>query len=375
MDAARRLFLKSAAAGLGCAMVRPRALARALSAPGFSPKSGNVREAVFYTPLGSGFVQCGTCPRLCSIAPGGSGHCGCKVNLDGKLYSVSYGNPCSVHVDPVEKKPLLHFLPGSQVFSLAVAGCNFHCLNCQNWEISQTTPDKTRNYDLPPEAVVSAALEYGCRGIAYTYSEPTTFYEYMLDTASLGMEKGLKSVLVSNGYMSAKAMERLCGVISGAALNLKAFSEKTHLELTGGHLAPVLETLQTVKKAGVWLEIIHLMVPTHTDNPEEFRRLCAWVKDRLGPETPLHISRFHPKYRLVHLAPTPVDTLEKARGIALAEGLRHVYLGNVPGGGDKVLCAGCGKTLVVRDGYMLLENRLKNGRCPDCGREAKGVWQ
>ncbi|MFP4475710.1 MAG: AmmeMemoRadiSam system radical SAM enzyme [Desulfatibacillaceae bacterium] len=372
MSTTRRRFL-AAAAGTAGGLLCPGSLRPLLARP-FSAASRTVREAYFQEAMGNGTVRCGTCPHGCEVPVDERGHCGCKVNLSGRLYSISYQNPCSVNADPVEKKPLLHFQPGSRTFSLAVAGCNFTCLNCQNWEISQTTPDRTRNYDLPPEKAVEKALRYDCASIAYTYSEPTTFYEYMLDTATLGRKQGLRNILVSNAYMNPEPLKRLCRVLDGASLNLKSFSDRTYRELNGGSLAPVLRSLETVRKEGVWLEIINLIVPTWTDDLDGIRRLCGWIAERLGPDVPLHFSRFFPQYRLVHLNPTPVAIMEQARKVALEEGLRHVYLGNVPGGGDTVACGGCGDPVVLRNGYQVRENRLVRGRCPGCDTPVAGVW-
>lgn len=340
----------------------------------FSPADRHVKEAYFYAQLTKGRVQCGTCPHRCIVMPGRRGKCDTKVNIDGKLYSLSYGNPCVVHIDPVEKKPLLHFYPGTKAFSLAVAGCNFHCLNCQNWEISQTSPDRTRNQDMPPEDAVSSATRYGCKSIAYTYSEATTFFEYMVDISAKAHEVGIKNIWVSNGYISQPALERLCEVIDGASVNLKSFSEKIYWDLNGGHLEPVLETLKTLHGRGIWIEIINLVVPTYTDDMEMIKRMCGWIVEHLGPGYPLHFSRFFPQYKLVHLTPTPVEILEEAKDKALKEGLYHVYIGNVPGGCDETKCPACKKTVVERRGYQIVANHTQDGRCAFCQNPLGGRW-
>ena len=334
----------------------------------------HTKEAYFYRRLSDDRVQCETCPHTCVITPGNRGRCRTKTNKGGRLFSLSYGNPCVVHVDPIEKKPLLHFYPGTKTFSLAVAGCNFHCLNCQNWEISQTTPDKTRNYNLPPEKVVGMASDYGCTSIAFTYSEATTFYEYMVDIAVAARKKGLKSVWVSNGFINEPALHRLCDVIDGASVNLKAFSDDIYRELIGGHLDPVLRTFQTLHRRGVWFEIINLIVPTYTDDMEMIKRMCGWIVDHLGPGYPLHFSRFFPQYKLVHLPPTPVEVLEKAQDIARETGLSHVYIGNVPGGGDRTLCPQCNETIISRRGYTILDVKVRDGRCAVCKTVMSGRW-
>jgi pyruvate formate lyase activating enzyme len=372
MKISRRDFVRTTLCAACGAALSPLALAQAKS--GFSPKDPHVREAYFYEEHPGRVVQCGTCPHECVIQPDKRGKCGTKVNLDGRLYSISYGNPCAVNVDPVEKKPLQHFHPGTKAFSLAVAGCNFHCLNCQNWEISQTTPDRTRNRNLSPDEVVSMAERYGCKSIAYTYSEATTFYEYMVDIGKRAKELGIKNVWVSNAYISQAALNRLCDVIDAASVNLKSFSEEIYWDLNGGHLGPVLETFKTLHRRGIWIEIINLVIPTYTDDMEMIKTMCRWIADNLGPEYPLHFSRFHPQYKLVHLPPTPVEVLQEAREVALGEGLHHVYIGNVPGMGDKTYCPSCKRVVIKRRGYTLVENHLNEGKCKFCDKLISGRW-
>ncbi|MBI9076406.1 MAG: AmmeMemoRadiSam system radical SAM enzyme [Desulfatibacillum sp.] len=372
MAPTRRTFLKAAAAAAGQGLLLP--LSSTWAAKDLEWDSRTMKEAYFYKALGQGTVQCLTCPHTCLIVPDRRGKCGAKINMKGRLYSISYANPCALNVDPVEKKPLYHFQPGSRVFSLAVAGCNFTCLNCQNWEISQTTPDKTRNYYKPPEDIVAHAIKNGCTSIAYTYSEATTYYEYMLDTAKLAREQGIKNILVSNAYINPDPARRLSQYMDGAALNLKSLSDRIYMDLNGGHLAPVQEAIKTYKDNGVWVEIIHLVVPTYTDNLDEIKRVCHWVAQNLGQETPFHLSRFYPNYRLVHLAATPVDFMKEAGQTASKEGLKHVYLGNIPGLDNPVLCSVCHKTLVNRHGYHLDYNGVLDGRCPFCSTPVQGVW-
>jgi pyruvate formate lyase activating enzyme len=373
VETSRRDFIRTSLCAACSALLVPWNCT--LAKEDFSPTDPHLKEAYFYKKLADGAVQCGTCPHECVVLPGHRGRCQTKVNIEGRLFSISYGNPCVVHVDPVEKKPLQHFYPGSKAFSLAVAGCNFCCLNCQNWEISQTSPDKTRNYDVPPDEVVSTAKRYGCKSIAYTYSEATTFYEYMVDISAKAKQAGIKNIWVSNAYISQAALDRLCNVIDAASVNLKSFSDKIYWDLNGGHLQPVLETFQTLHRRGVWMEIINLVIPTYTDDMDMIKRMCGWILQNLGPEYPLHFSRFSPQYKLVHLPPTPVEVLEEAKVTALEEGLHYVYIGNVPGRGDKTLCPGCKRTVVQRRGYTLLSNHVKDGKCEFCGARISGRWE
>jgi len=336
------------------------------------------REGMHYLKLGRN-VNCKVCPNDCILAPGDRSVCRVKVNMDGTLYTLAYGNPCSVNADPIEKKPLLHFLPASWSFSLATAGCNLRCLNCQNWEISQSRPEETVNFDLPPKRVVELAKRSGCSSIAYTYSEPTAFYEYMFDTATLAHAEGLKNIWITNGYINRAPLEQLCTVIDAANVDLKSYDEKIYNRLNAGHLEPVLNTLRTLRDKGVWFEVTTLLVPTYLDDMGMIARMCRWLVKELGPDHPLHFSRFYPQHKLRHLPPTPVSTLRRAREVALEAGLHYVYVGNVAV--DEVpnslntYCPGCGKLLVERRGYLVAHNEIVGGACPDCGRAITGVWE
>ena len=341
------------------------------------------REAMHYLRLGRN-VNCKLCPNDCILAPGDRSVCRVKVNIDGKLYTLAYGNPCAVNVDPIEKKPLLHFLPQTAAFSIATAGCNLRCLNCQNWQISQSKPEEVENYDLPPEKVIEAAKhielpnDIECSSIAYTYSEPTAFYEYMYDTGRLAHEQGLKNIWVTNGYINRKPLEQLCEVIDAANVDLKSYDEAVYNQLNAGHLKPVLETLRTLRDKGVWFEVTTLLVPTYLDDMGMIERMCRWLVKEIGPGHPLHFSRFQPQHKLLHLPPTPVSTLRAARDVALNAGLHYVYVGNVgldevPGSMD-THCPGCHKLLVERRGFMLVRNDIPDGTCPHCGRAIEGVW-
>jgi len=320
-------------------------------------------------------VQCQICPNRCLLEPGDRSICRSKVNIGGKLYSLTYGNPCSIHVDPIEKKPLNHFYPRSMILSIATTGCNFRCLNCQNWEISQMKPEDVRHYELFPEDVVSEANKRKTPSIAYTYSEPITYYEYMYDTAKLAREVGLKNVLVSNGYINRNPLIRLCKYLDGANVNLKSFDDRIYHSLNGGRLQPVLNTFKTLHKAGVWFEMTTLVVPTYVDEPEMIKRMCGWILKELGPDYPLHFLRFFPHYKLTRLPATPIATLDAFREVALKEGIRYVYLGNVPGHeGTHTYCHNCHRILIERKGYFIPQYNLENGRCKFCGTSIPGRW-
>jgi pyruvate formate lyase activating enzyme len=332
------------------------------------------KEAMFQEETARG-IMCRICPNECVLKEGELSKCNNRKVIKSKLYTLAYGNPCSVNVDPVEKKPLYHFLPGSRAYSIATAGCNLVCLNCQNWTISQTSPDKTRNYDQMPEKVVSECIAKNCKSIAYTYSEPNTFYEYAYDTAVLAKKAGIKNIFKSNGYIYPEPLKKLCGVIDAANIDLKAFSESTYLKLTGGKLQPVLDSLKVYKDMGVWLEITNLIVPKWTDSSDEIKKMCKWLAENGFNKVPVHFSRFYPTYKLEQLPPTPVDILNQAVQIANDAGLLFVYTGNAPGNEvSDTKCPYCGNTLIIRQGYRIATNNLANGRCNKCGKDIEGVW-
>lgn len=359
---------------------------------------GWVKEASHYLKLGKN-VQCKVCPNNCLLAPGDRSHCRNKINRDGTLFTLAYGNPCSLHVDPVEKKPLFHFLPGSKTFSLATSGCVFRCLNCQNWEISQKKPEETKDpagpelrlkppvpaslsladiqrLSLFPDDVVAVTEALGCPSVSYTYSEPTSYYEYLLDTCKAARSKKVRNIVVTCGSIEDRPLRELGQYIDAAHIDLKGFDEETYHKLNSGKLQTVLNTLKVYKSLGVWFEIIHLMVPTYTDNPDIIRRMCAWLADNLGTDVPLHFSRFHPQHKLAHLPPTPVDTLVQARDLARAAGLNYVYIGNVPGLADAgtTYCPKCKKPVAERDIFAVTALRLENGRCQFCQNPIPGRW-
>ncbi|MFO7617577.1 MAG: AmmeMemoRadiSam system radical SAM enzyme [Bacteroidales bacterium] len=332
------------------------------------------REASNYsvTPRG---VKCLICPNECTLKDGELSDCRNRIARNGILYTMAYGNPCAVHIDPVEKKPLLHFHPSSMTFSIATAGCNFACLNCQNWEISQASPTQTRNQSASPEAVVASALRNECESVAYTYTEPITFYEYMLDTARIARAQGLKNIMVSNGYINRKPLLELCKVLDAANIDLKTFDADVHLKLTGGKLEPILDTLRTLRDEGVWLEITNLIIPSWTDNLDQLARMCDWLAKEGFTDYPLHFSRFHPQHKLTRLPATPLQALTRAKEIAVKAGLNYVYIGNVPGiGGEDTYCPSCKTLLIKRVGFAIQANQLKDGHCPSCGHPIAGRW-
>ncbi len=331
-------------------------------------------EARHYTKEGKDTL-CLNCPNRCYLNPGDRGVCRSRVNIDGKLYSLAYGNPCTVHIDPVEKKPLNHFYPGSSVFSIAATGCNLRCLNCQNWEISQKRPEDVEHGELFPGDVVASAKKSNTPSIAYTYSEAITYYEYMFDTARAAREAGINSILVSNGYINDKPLIELAPFIDGANINLKSFDNNIYMVLNGGTLAPVLNTLKRLNENNVWFEITTLVVPTYIDDPDMIKRMCEWILKELGPDHPLHFSRFFPNYRLNRLPPTPVSQLEEFRNIARKEGLHYVYLGNVPAHeGSNTYCHSCSKLLIERTGYTIGKMDIAKGKCIHCGTLIPGRW-
>lgn len=328
-----------------------------------------------FTSLEGGDIRCELCPHQCRVSRGKRGLCRVRENRDGKYYSLVYGNPCAIHPDPIEKKPFFHVLPGTTSFSLATAGCNFQCKFCQNWEISQASPEDIFNHDVPPETIVKKAKEIGARSIAYTYVEPTVFYEYMSDIAQLTRKAGLLNVTHSNGFINPGPLRNLCKILDAANIDLKGFSETFYSELCGGELNPVLETLKILKKEKVHLEITNLMIPTKNDEVSLVREMCLWIKKELGADTPVHFSRFYPLYKLRTLPPTPVSTLEKARAVALSAGLEYVYIGNIPGHeAENTFCPRCKKMIIQRTGYMVGEVNMKAGKCKFCGKPIPGIW-
>jgi len=377
MTHSRRSFLKLA---LGCGAVLglgffgiPRIIS-SRDQPSLSGSS-EPHEAMFYRRLSGGRVQCDLCFRHCVVLPGTRGFCGNRLNIDGRLYTLVYGRPCAVQVDPVEKEPQFHFLPGSRILCIGTAGCNFKCIFCHNWEISTRTIEETGYIDLPPEKAVESALESRVAAISFTYNEPTVFYEYMYETAKLAKARGLKTIFHTNASMNEEPLRRLLEHIDAVAVDLKAFTAEFYRSTSFSDLTPVLETLKTIRDKGVWMEIVNLIIPTLNDDMDNVRDMCIWIRENLGTEVPIHFNRFQPAYKLTNLPPTPVKTLEKAREIATQTGIEYVTIGNVPGHeANSTKCPRCGETLVKRTHFTVHEINIIDGRCRKCKHKIPGIW-
>ena len=352
--------------GKGAAWARGARLEKGLLHPEPSP---------YFEALPDKVVRCTLCPRGCELSDGDRGYCRVRENRGGKLYSLAYGNPCAVNIDPIEKKPFYHVLPTSYSFSLATAGCNFDCKFCQNWEISQASPEETMNYELLPGQLGPLASANSCRSVASTYVEPTIFLEYMRAIGEHIREQGILNVMHSNGFVNEKPLADLCTHLDAACIDLKSFSNDYYRSITEGELAPVLRTLERLRRNDKHIELVTLLLPGKNDSEQEIKSLARWVRDHLGADTPLHFTRFYPRYKLKSLPPTPVSTLERSRLLAMGEGLSFVYVGNVPGhAGESTYCPKCGTKLIERVGYETEVLCLKDGACCKCGREIPGIW-
>jgi len=335
-----------------------------------------LKEALYWTNPGKGKIQCQLCPRRCLLSEGEKGFCRARKNIKGKLYTLTYGQPVALHVDPIEKKPLAHVYPGTKSFSLATASCNLRCKFCQNWEISQLDPEQVKGRFVPAQEVVDLAKETKSKTIAFTYTEPTIFYEYMLDIAKIAKKEGIACVMHSAGYINEQPLRQIAKYLKAANIDLKGFSDEYYSSFCQGSLDAVLNTLKILKEEGVWIEITNLIVPGGNDSNEDIRNLCEWIVKNLGKDTPIHFSRFFPMYKLANLSPTPVSALIRAKEIANASGLNYVYIGNVPQHiGEDTYCPNCHELLIKRTGYKILENKIKKGRCPVCKNKISGVWE
>jgi pyruvate formate lyase activating enzyme len=338
-------------------------------------KTERLHEARWWETDPAGKVHCYLCPRHCHIGEGQAGFCFIRVNQGGKLYSLGYASPAAIQIDPIEKKPLNHFLPGTRIFSMGTAGCNMGCFFCQNWDISKSRSDQVHSSYIPPEHVVALAIQYDCPSIAFTYNEPTIWGEYVIDICHAAKEQGLNTVMVSNGYVTREAFHDIYDHVDAANIDLKAFTEQFYGRITLTHLEPVLETLKLLKnETNVWFEITNLMIPTLNDAETETRKLAEWILENLGPDVPLHFTAFHPDFKLQDKPKTPPETLHRARAIAREVGLHYVYEGNIFSDGAHTSCPACGMLLIRRSWHDVMQNRLKNGCCPKCGSAIPGRW-
>ncbi|NQV08754.1 AmmeMemoRadiSam system radical SAM enzyme [Candidatus Woesearchaeota archaeon] len=333
-----------------------------------------MKEGLFYKKINKNTIQCELCPRLCKLQDKKIGFCHVRQNIKGKLYSMVYGKAVAVHIDPIEKKPLFHFYPGSNVFSFGTVGCNLRCKHCQNWEISQIEGGEYPGQDLSPEKIIDLCIDNNCKSIAATYNEPTIFYEYMLDAFKLAKKNNIKTTAVSNGFVCKEPMKKLLKYLDAVNVDLKGFTNKFYGKTTTAWLEPVLDTLKLINKSDTWLEITNLMIPTLNDDPETVEKMVKWIKDNLGKEVPVHFTAFYPYYELNHLPPTSEKTLEKAHEIAKKHGLKYVYVGNIrTDDKENTYCPKCNEILIERVGFNILQNNIKKGKC-DCGRKISGKF-
>ena len=334
-----------------------------------------MKEALFYEMLENKKIQCNLCPHNCIILPGKRGNCRARENKDGKLVSLVYGKLVSANPDPIEKKPLYHFLPRTKAYSIATTGCNFHCLFCQNWEISQADAEDIPYAEMTPEQVVEEAIRTGCKSIAYTYIEPNVFYEFILDTAKIAKKRGLKNIMVTNGYLNPEPTKKLYKYIDAANIDLKGFTEEFYKKICKGKLEPVLDCIKQINKMNVHIELTNMIIPGFNDDMKTIKKMCLWIKENLGDDCPLHFSRFFPVYKMLDVEPTPIETLKKAYDTAKKAGLKYVYVGNVADDEHRnTFCPKCSSELIKRSYFAVIENKLKNGKCFNCAFNIKGVW-
>jgi pyruvate formate lyase activating enzyme len=364
----RRTFISGSAALLA---------AGALGVPvAVRGKNEKLVEAKYYEKLDHEEIRCLLCPKECVIGDRERGYCGVRENREGKYYTLVYGQPCSLHIDPIEKKPFFHVLPGTTALSLSTVGCNMECKFCQNWQISQSRPEQIDTSYVSPRFIVDQAVRHGSPSIAYTYGEPVVFIEYMQDIAAAARERGTRSVVVTSGYIKRDPLLDLCKIVDAIKVDLKAFEESYYRDICSSELRPVLDAIETIRAEGVWLEIVYLMVPTLNDKPDKIREMARWLMSHAGADVPIHFSRFHPQYRLTNLPPTPVSSLERAYDICREEGLRYVYIGNVAGHKtESTHCPSCSKRIISRRGYRIMSCDIEKGKCRFCGESIPGIWQ
>ncbi len=367
----RRSFLKAVGGGaviVGlplCTGCSPKANAAVASKP-----------ARYWTAGKKGTVTCNLCPHGCVTSPGESGFCRARKNEDGKYVSLVYGEPASINNDPIEKKPFNHVLPGTNALSIGLAGCNLTCKHCQNWQLSQSNPGDLQTRTVTPTQLAQATKKSGAMSLAFTYNEPTTFVEYMIDSAVEVRKLGLGAVIISNGYINEKPQAGLLKHLTAYKVDLKGFSEKFYSDICGGDLKSVEDSLVRIKKSGTWLEIVNLVIPTLNDDEKELEAMSKWIVSNLGADVPVHFTRFHPTYKLRNLPPTPVSTLEKAVEIARSKGIFYAYTGNVPGHKyGSTYCHHCGEMLIKRYAFDVEIKKLKDGKCEKCGTKIPGKWR
>jgi len=336
-----------------------------------------MKRASFYQKIGEKIVRCELCPHFCTIMENELGRCKARKNIDGVLYALSYEKPVAIHLDYVEKKPFYHFLPGTQSFSIGMAGCNLSCKHCQNWEISQKGPEEIPAPNIKSKDIIEKTLNYKCPSISYTYTEPLVSLEYIIEIAKLAKKQNIKNAIVSNGFINPEPLEKLCKYIDAANIDLKCINDMFYRDICGARLQPVLDTLKILKEKNVWIEITNLIIPALNDKSIEIKKLINWVKENLGKNIPLHFSAFYPCYNLADSPPTPLKTLQKARKLALKEGLYYVYTGNLPDAeGSTTYCKNCHKPLLKRQSYFgIIENNLISGKCKFCGSSIEGIWK
>jgi len=339
-----------------------------------SSENRHVREARYYEKKKEKKIICKLCPHECRIADLERGTCGVRENRGGIYYTLVYGNPCSAHVDPIEKKPMFHYYPTTRAFSIATAGCNFVCRFCQNWEISQKRPEQIKSFELFPTDVIKVAQRNKCKTVAHTYTEPVIFFEYMLDCAIEGKKKNVPNIMISNGYIQEKPMRELCKYLGAVKIDLKAFTEKFYKDMCAGTLKPVLDCLKVLKDEGVWFEIVDLIIPTLNDSRGEIDRMTKWIIKELGPDVPLHFSRYYPTFMLKNIPPTPPSLLTRARKIAMDNGIKFVYIGNILSDASNTYCPSCGKVLIERLGYSTEIKGLNKNRCTYCNEKIPGIF-
>jgi len=362
----RRAFMRGSAALIAASSV---------SLPGWTAAQPDAVEARYYERVQERTVRCLLCPRECIVRDTGRGHCRVRENRGGTYYSLVYAQPCALHLDPIEKKPFFHVLPGTQAVSLATVGCNLNCKFCQNWEISQSRPEDVETRHTPPVQIVDRAIALRAPSIAYTYGEPIVFIEYMEDIARLGRERHLRNVVVSNGYIRKEPLIDLCRLVDAIKIDLKGFENSYYQNICNATLRPVLDTILTIHAQKTWLELVYLVVPTLNDSQAKIRDMASWIIANVGPDVPLHFSRFFPQYQLENLPPTPVSTLEMAYETCREEGLHFVYIGNVPGHkAEHTYCPNCLRKVITRGGYRIESLDMRNGACRFCGSKIPGIW-